>query len=96
MRSNVVTPVQLPFFFWATQSISGYVDLTDITFVVLRDHVSNFAIDRAVRKYYPDAKVRVLDEVLDGPVFTTMEGVSGIDDDAPVLFNDLSPTRSAI
>ena len=31
-----------PFFFWATQSILKFVDVQDLTFVVLQEHITNY------------------------------------------------------
>ena len=40
-----------PFFYWATQSIVKFVDVEDITFVVLQDHIDRFAIDQKIKEY---------------------------------------------
>lgn len=77
-----------PFFFWAVQSVAKFVDVADITFVVLKEHVEKYQIDREIRNYYPDARIHVIPEVLNGAVLTCLEGIREIHDDAPVLFND--------
>ena len=77
-----------PFFFWATRAIEKYVDLIDLTFVVLEQHIKENKIDEKIKEYFPDAKMVVLDHVLNGAVLTCMEGVKGILDDAPIMFND--------
>ncbi len=77
-----------PFFYWATQSVAKYVETGDITFVVLQEHVTDFHIDSEIRKYYSDANVVVIPHVLNGAVLTCLEGVRGIRDDSPILFND--------
>ncbi len=77
-----------PFFYWATKSVSDYVDLKDITFVILKEHVLNFEIDKVIKKYFPDAKIKVLDAVLNGAVLTCEKGVEDINDDLPIIFND--------
>ena len=46
-----------PFFYWSTQSIKEYVSLASIDFVVLKEHVDNYAIDQVIRKYYPEAGI---------------------------------------
>ena len=46
-----------PFFYWAVQSVSRFVELSDISFVVLQEHVDEFRIDSIIREYYPDAKM---------------------------------------
>ena len=77
-----------PFFYWATQSIAKFVPLESLTFVVLREHITGFGIDQEILRYYPDARIRVLEHVLNGAVLTCLAGVEDIHDDSPVLFND--------
>lgn len=77
-----------PFFYWATMSIKKYVNISDITFVVLQQHIDKFGIDRVIKKYFPNAIIKMLPEVLPGPVFTSLKGIEDINDDAPVIFND--------
>lgn len=77
-----------PFFYWATQSVTKFVDVQDITFVVLQDHIDRFAIDSRIREFYPEAHIHVLPHVLNGAVLTCCEGIKEIDDDLPLLFND--------
>ena len=77
-----------PFFYWAAQSILKDVAVADLRFVVLEEHVRDFGIDREILKYYPDAAITVIPEVLPGAVLTCMAGAKDITDDAPLLFND--------
>lgn len=77
-----------PFFYWATQSITKFVDVQDITFVVLQEHIDRFSIDSRIREYYPNANIYVLPHVLNGAVLTCREGIKDITDDLPLLFND--------
>ena len=49
-----------PFFYWATQSVSKFVELETITFVVLKSHIEQFGIDEEIKKFYPDAKIHVI------------------------------------
>lgn len=77
-----------PFLFWATQSIVKFMPVEDITFVVLQEHIDRFRIGEEIRRRYPQAKIRVLDHVLNGAVLTCMEGVKEIHDDLPIIFND--------
>ncbi|MEG2021691.1 MAG: glycosyltransferase family 2 protein [Oscillospiraceae bacterium] len=77
-----------PFFYWATRSIEKYTKLKSLTFVVLQEHINKFKIDIEIKKYFPDAQIRVLGEVLNGAVLTCLEGVKAIDNDAPIVFND--------
>jgi len=77
-----------PFFFWATQSIIKFVKIDELIFVVLKEHVKKYKIDREILKYYPNAKLKIIDQVLNGAVLTCLEGIELIDNENPVLFND--------
>ena len=77
-----------PFFFWATQSIAKFIDINNLIFVVLKEHIENYNIDKEILKYYPSAKLQVIDHVLNGAVLTCLEGIKLIDNDNPILFND--------
>lgn len=95
-KNGFVTPKPLieikgkPFLYWATRSIQKYVDLEDITFVVLKQHIDEFGIDKVILKYFSDAKIESVDfeEVKSGPVMTCLAGLKNIQDDQPILFND--------
>ena len=77
-----------PFFYWAAQSILKYMDVEDVTFVVLQEHVDRFAIDQKIREFYPMAKIEIIPHLLNGAVLTCMEGAKTITDQNPILFND--------
>ena len=77
-----------PFFYWAAQSVCKFVPVADIIFVVLREHVQRYQIDQRILAYYPQATIRVLDEVLAGAVLTALEGIRAIGDYQPILLND--------
>lgn len=77
-----------PFFYWATQSIVKFVDVMDITFVILQEHIDKFDIKERILEYYPNARFKVIPHVLNGAVLTCAEGVKLVDDDLPILFND--------
>lgn len=79
-----------PFFYWATRSIEKFVDVEDLTFVVLHEHIEDFQIDKKILKYFPNAKIEVVDfeAVKAGPVMTCLAGIKNIKDDYPILFND--------
>ncbi len=69
-------------------SIAKFVDLQDITFVVLKQHILENSIDKVIKEYFPDAKIEVIEKVLPGPVYTCLEGIKNISDDIPIVFND--------
>lgn len=79
-----------PFLYWATRSIEKYIDVADITFVVLKQHITEFQIDKVILQYFPGAKIEAVDfdEVKSGPVMTCLAGLKNILDDQPILFND--------
>lgn len=77
-----------PFFYWAVQSVRKFVEVEDIIFVVLKEHVDRFEIDKRIIEIFPDAIIRVIPDVLNGAVLTCMEGVNAVNDDLPILFND--------
>ena len=77
-----------PFLYWATMSIKKYVDIADLTFVVLQEHVDEFCIDQVILKWFPEARIEVIPRLLPGAVMTCLEGLRNIHDDQPVLFND--------
>lgn len=78
-----------PFFFWAVQSIKKFIPVKNLIFVVLKDHIESFNIDSLIRSKFPEAKMVVIPEVLNGPVLTCLESLKEIENDFPVLFNDV-------
>lgn len=62
-----------PFFYWAARSIEKYVDCADITFVVLQEHIRDFAIDEKIRTYWPEARIIALPEVTEGAAVTALK-----------------------
>ena len=77
-----------PFFFWAAQSILKFIEIKNLIFVVLKEHVEKYNIDRKILEYYPNAKIQIINNVLNGAVFTCLEGIKLIDNNDPILFND--------
>ena len=53
-----------PFFYWASMSIMKYIDIADLTFVVLKQHVDEFKIDKVIEKFFPQARIEILPEIL--------------------------------
>ena len=77
-----------PFFYWATQSLIKNIEIESLTFVVLKEHIEKFAIDQRIKEFYPDARINVIPEVLPGAVLTCKAGVTNIENDIPIIFND--------
>ncbi len=84
-----------PFFYWAVESVRAQVEPERLRFVVLREHIDRFGIDREIRRYYPQGELIVLPQVLPGAVLTCLEGIKGLPDQARVLFNDCDHLFSA-
>lgn len=77
-----------PFLYWATRSITNFVEVEDITFIVLEKHINEFKIDEKIKEFFPEAKIVVIPEILNGAVLTCMEGIKEINDELPIVFND--------
>lgn len=77
-----------PFLYWSTKCISKYVDVVDITFVILKEHKEKFDLENKIKEHFPEANIVVLDKMLAGAVLTCKEGVAQISDDLPIVFND--------
>lgn len=77
-----------PFFYWAVQSVVKYIEVESITFVVLKEHVKKYEMDKRIQEYYPNSHITVIPHVLNGAVLTCMEGIKGILNEGSVLFND--------
>ncbi len=77
-----------PFLYWSTISLTNFMEVEDITFVVLQQHIDEFNIDKIIKKYFPSSKIVVIPQILNGAVLTCMEGAKNIADDLPIIFND--------
>lgn len=79
-----------PFLYWSTLSITKYVKVDDIIFIVLRKHVTDYHIDQVIKSSFPEEQIKivVIDDVLPGPVYTALKGVEMIKDSAPIVIND--------
>jgi len=78
-----------PFFFWAAQSILKFSKINKLIFIVLKEHVEKFNVDVVILNEYPNAEIIVIQEVLNGPVLTCLESVKVINNNEPVVFNDI-------
>lgn len=95
-KNGFITPKPLieingkPFLYWATRSLEKYIDIADLTFVVLNQHIKEYQIDTVIKQYFPDSNIISVDfeEVKAGPVMTCLAGLRDIKDEQPILFND--------
>ncbi len=78
----------VPFFKRAADSIISRVKYERLVFVVLKEHVDRYDIDKEIKKYYKDAKIIVLPKILPGALMTAMEGAKAIHNEYPVIFMD--------
>ena len=88
MPKPLISLQDKPFFYWATKSLSQNNFIQDITYVILKQHIDKFNLDKHILKYFPNANIVELPQVLNGAVLTCLEGVKHIDDDLPIIFND--------
>jgi NDP-sugar pyrophosphorylase family protein len=94
IREGIRTPKPLmdlwgrPFFWWATESARRAFDIAEMMFVVLREHVEDFAIDRHILDHYPAARIALCDEVTAGAAATARVGVQALEGNGPLLLND--------
>ena len=77
-----------PFFWWAVESVRRVVELRQIIFVVLQEHIAEFSIDKRIREFYPDASVVAIPEVTSGAAETALAGLSALRKPGPVAIND--------
>ena len=77
-----------PFFFWATMSLYKYVEVIDLTFVVLQEHIDKFDIVAKLKEYFPECNIVIIPKLLNGAILTCLEGVKNIKDNLPIVFND--------
>ncbi|MBQ7584561.1 MAG: efflux RND transporter permease subunit [Lachnospiraceae bacterium] len=77
-----------PFFKRAADSVISRIKYERLVFVVLKEHVDRFDIDKKIKAYYRDAKIVVLPHILPGALMTAMEGARAIHNEYPVIFMD--------
>lgn len=77
-----------PFFWWASESVRRAVPVREMVFVVLEDHVRDFAIDQRVLEFYPEARIVRVPEVTSGAAETAKIGLEALRTSGPVAIND--------
>jgi len=77
-----------PFFWWAVQSVARMAPLSEIVFVVLKEHVEHFALDAAIKTHFPKARIVTLKDVTAGAAVTASHGLAALTSDDPVAIND--------
>ncbi|MCW3848025.1 NTP transferase domain-containing protein [Sphingomonas sp. LB-2] len=93
-RDGVPTPKPLielagkPFFWWAAESVRRRTALRELLFVVLREHIEAHAIDAAILRHYPHARIVAIDAPTAGAAETAAIGVAELAQDGPFAIND--------
>jgi dTDP-glucose pyrophosphorylase len=77
-----------PLFWWSTESLLRSVPVRELLFVVLAEHVEQFAIDATIRHFYPSARIVSLPEVTSGAAETAAIGVAALGTAGPCAVND--------
>jgi dTDP-glucose pyrophosphorylase len=77
-----------PLFWWSTESLLRCLDVRELVFVVLAEHVERFALDSRIREAYPSARIVSLSEVTSGAADTAAFGVSALKTRGPFAVND--------
>jgi NDP-sugar pyrophosphorylase family protein len=77
-----------PFFWWAAESVRRAADVGEMLFVVLEEHVRDFAIDAAILRFYPEARILALPEPTAGAAETAARGVESLRSSGPLALND--------
>ncbi len=77
-----------PFFYYSAMSLVRFFDYAKIVFVGLEEHNPDGKLEQEIKKYFPDAVIKLLDKTPPGAVLTSREAIPFIDNDYPVIFND--------
>jgi len=77
-----------PFFWWATESVRRAATPDEMVFVVLEEHCRDYAIDRRITAYYPEARIVAIPQVTSGAAETAEIGVRALRSTGPVAVND--------
>ena len=77
-----------PFFWWSVESVRRVFQLRQMIFVVLQEHISEFSIDKIIKRFYPGATIVAIPEVTSGAAETAVIGMSALVTPGPVVIND--------
>ena len=77
-----------PLFWWSTESLLRSVKVRELIFVVLAEHVEQFAIDATIRDFYPSARIVSLPDVTSGAAETAAIGIAALVRTGPLAVND--------
>jgi len=74
-----------PFFWWATESVKRRVDVAELVYVVLQEHIDEFHIDEIIHGFYPEARLVVIPDVTAGAAETAWLGIQAVQDSHGVV-----------
>jgi len=77
-----------PAFWWAAESVRRAVPVREMVFVVLEDHLRDFAIDTAIRDLYGEARVVTVPALTKGAAASAAIGVAAVASEGPIAIND--------
>ena len=77
-----------PFFWWAVESVRRAVQVKEMIFVILDEHVEDWDLDRCIYRLYPEAQVVAIPEVTAGSAETAAFGVAALRSGRPIIIND--------
>ena len=77
-----------PFFVWAVESVTDALEVGEMIFVALSEHIRDHGIDREILTRYPQAQIVTLAEVTSGSAETAMRGLEVAPANVPVAIND--------
>lgn len=93
-RAGIYTPKPLvifrekPLFWWAAESAISSGAFSNIHFAVLREHVTDYKIDKEIAKFYPQALIHIIEEVTSGAAETAALAAKEITSTMPIAFVD--------
>lgn len=84
----LITLLDKPFFWWATQSALTAFGPCDLVYVVLQEHVDQYSIDRAILNYFPYARIITLSNPTLGAADTVFQALRLCSIPGPLIIND--------
>ncbi len=77
-----------PFFYYSTMSLVNFFAYANLIFIGLKSHNIDNLLETKIKQYFPNAKIKLLDETPPGAVLTARNAIDMIDNNYPVIFND--------
>jgi dTDP-glucose pyrophosphorylase len=77
-----------PFFYWSTLGVIREFPNVQLVYVVLREHIEMFNIDKQIKFYFPQSKIAILEDVTSGALETALAAVPYVDPKAILIVND--------